>query len=150
MRLLLLAPCTWALLSTPRHIPTRAAPIFLSKAEPDVARRNLLASSAIAAFSVIASESAVASGGATAGGAYLNRAKQRYNDRVVGGAKAFLALDPEGISKDPFFAGGDNSPAADFLAAAFLLANAFRSNSTTPPESLPTVIKARLSRDVRG
>jgi glutathione S-transferase len=45
------------------------------------------------------------------------------------------------LAAAPFFAGDKNSPAEDFLGASFLLANAFRINSTTSPDSLPTVKK---------
>ena len=90
-------------------------------------------------------EVAVASGGATAGGAYLLRAKTRYSERVKRGAASFLSLRPavEGglLLRDPFVAGGKDSPFEDFASAAYLLANAFRSNSTTAPDSLVTVKK---------
>ena len=45
------------------------------------------------------------------------------------------------LLQDPFIAGGKDAPFADFSSAAYLLANAFRSNSTTSPDSLPTVKK---------
>ena len=45
------------------------------------------------------------------------------------------------LAKDPFLKGGKDAPVEDFLAAAYLLANAFRLNSTTAPDSLPTVKK---------
>ena len=86
-----------------------------------------------------------ASGGATAGGAYLIRAKQRYSARVTKGADGYMGLGDAVASGKflaaPFFAGDKNSPAEDFLGAAFLLANAFRSNSTASPDTLPTVRK---------
>ena len=87
---------------------------------------------------------AQASGGATAGGAYLLSAKQRYNSRVTAGIKAFLALSAS-------LEAGSTSEAAAFLAsdaeggwgdlksAGYLLSNAFRRSSTTPPDSLPSV-----------
>jgi hypothetical protein len=71
------------------------------------------------------------------------RAKQRYASGVSSGATGFFALGDAVASgdllQDPFFVGGKDSPAEDFLAKAFLLANAFRSNSSAAPDSLPTV-----------
>mmetsp|Transcript_32041 Transcript_32041/g.84409 ORF Transcript_32041/g.84409 Transcript_32041/m.84409 type:complete len:209 (+) Transcript_32041:125-751(+) len=103
-----------------------------------VVGRRAAIGAAIGVLGIVNAEVASASGGATAGGAYLIRAKQRYNDRVVAGAAAFMALGTIN-PKDPFFLGEKEGPAADFLTAAFLLANSFRSNSTTAPDNLPTV-----------
>ena len=86
------------------------------------------------------SEPAEASGGATAGGAYLLSAKQRYNKRVTSGLKAFLALDVNDINAvDTFFTTSDEGGWGDLSAAAYLLANAFRTNSSKAPDSLPSV-----------
>lgn len=83
---------------------------------------------------------AAASGGATAGGAYLLSAKQRYNKRVTSGLKAFLALDVNDFNAvDAFFATSDEGSWEDLSAAAYLLANAFRTNSSKAPDSLPSV-----------
>ena len=61
------------------------------------------------------------------------------------GAAAYLTLGNAAadgsLAKNSFFEGGKDSQAEDFLAAAYLLANAFRSNSTSSPDSLPTVKK---------
>lgn len=107
--------------------------------------RRLFVTTTAAFFSAASvSTPALASGGATAGGAYLLRAKARYSDRVKKGAAAYLALDPSLGGKNPFFQGDKDSQAEDFLAAGMLLANAFRTNSTTAPDSLPTVKKYKV------
>jgi len=81
-----------------------------------------------------------ASGGATAGGAYLLSAKQRYNKRVTSGLKAFLAINPDDLSAlNAFFSTPDEGGWEDLSAAAYLLANAFRTNSSKAPDSLPSV-----------
>lgn len=85
-----------------------------------------------------------ASGGATAGGAYLLSAKQRYNERVQEGVKGFLGIrsaleDGDLNTLREYFAKEDTGGWKDFAAAAYLLANAFRRNSTAPPDSLPSV-----------
>ena len=85
-------------------------------------------------------EPAYGSGGATAGGVYLLSAKQRYNKRVTSGLKAFLALDVNDISAvNAFFETKDEGGWEDLSAAAYLLANAFRTNSSKAPDSLPSV-----------
>lgn len=91
-------------------------------------------------------EVANASGGATAGGAYLLSAKQRYNQRVKAGVKGFIDLqgniasgNVEGLNV--YFSSEDVGNWKDASAAGYLLANAFRRSSTTPPDSLPTVKK---------
>ena len=121
----------------------------------NISRRNLLNNvsiASIASFGILATsypQSAVASGGATAGGAYLLSAKQRYNARVTAGVKGFAALESslEGGSLDAtkaFFTSEEVGAWKDASAAGYLLANAFRTSSTKPPDSLPTV-KVRLS-----
>ncbi|GAX19892.1 hypothetical protein FisN_1Lh641 [Fistulifera solaris] len=87
-----------------------------------------------------------ASGGATAGGAYLLSAKQRYNDRVKQGVKTFASLTNPLDSGDievlrSFFTSEDVGSWKDFSAAGYLLANAFRRNSSAAPDSLPAVKK---------
>lgn len=89
-------------------------------------------------------EAAMASGGATAGGAYLLSAKQRYNERVKAGVTGFLGIKPLLESGDVdalrnYFGNEDMGGWKDFTAAGYLLANAFRRSSTTPPDSLPSV-----------
>mmetsp|Transcript_53772 Transcript_53772/g.80233 ORF Transcript_53772/g.80233 Transcript_53772/m.80233 type:complete len:240 (-) Transcript_53772:280-999(-) len=87
-------------------------------------------------------QAAHASGGATAGGAYLLSAKQRYNDRVVKGLTAFSALgagdDLIAKSKE-YFATEEVGGWKDASTAGYLLANAFRTSSATPPDRLPSV-----------
>mmetsp|Transcript_58067 Transcript_58067/g.131574 ORF Transcript_58067/g.131574 Transcript_58067/m.131574 type:complete len:189 (-) Transcript_58067:4-570(-) len=118
----------------------------LKSPQSDSSRRSAIQKGTAAVALLLSFQSPVeASGGATAGGAYLIRAKQRYSDRVKKGADSYLALEGAvsggKLVKDSFFDGGKESAAEDFLAAAYLLANAFRSNSTTAPDSLPTVKK---------
>ena len=92
-------------------------------------------------------ESANASGGATAGGGYLLSAKQRYNRRVTSGVTVFLSLSgamAEGkisaATKD-FFSLDTEGSWKDLAAAGYLLSNAFRTSSGTPPDRLPSVKK---------
>jgi hypothetical protein len=85
-----------------------------------------------------------ASGGATAGGAYLLSAKQRYNDRVKEGITGYLALGPAVDNGDldairSYFASDVMGNWKDLSTAGYLLANAFRRNSTAAPDSLPSV-----------
>lgn len=88
----------------------------------------------------VASSPAIASGGATAGGAYLLSAKQRYNNRVIAGVKAFLALDSRDLSQvDAFFSTTEEGGWEDLSGAGYLLANAFRTSSTKAPDNLPSV-----------
>mmetsp|Transcript_7785 Transcript_7785/g.9903 ORF Transcript_7785/g.9903 Transcript_7785/m.9903 type:complete len:210 (+) Transcript_7785:127-756(+) len=94
----------------------------------------------------IPKQEALASGGATAGGAYLLSAKQRYNQRVSDGVKAYLALTTSlenGSLEETkaFFTTEEQGGWSDASAAGYLLANAFRRSSTTPPDSLPSVKK---------
>jgi len=89
-------------------------------------------------------EPAGASGGATAGGAYLLSAKQRYNARVQAGVKGFLGIGSalENGSIDDirsFFSKEEEGSWKDLSTAGYLLANAFRRNSTAAPDSLPSV-----------
>jgi hypothetical protein len=96
-----------------------------------------------------------ASGGATAGGAYLLSAKQRYNERVKAGVKGFAALRPlvesgnvDGIRS--YFASEDVGSWKDLSTAGYLLANAFRSNSSAAPDSLPSVkVRVRVCGAIR-
>lgn len=90
-----------------------------------------------------------ASGGATAGGVYLLSAKQRYNERVKAGTKGFAGLRPliesgnvDGIRS--YFASEDVGSWKDLSTAGYLLANAFRTNSSAAPDSLPSV-KVRVA-----
>ena len=80
-------------------------------------------------------------------GAFLAVGELATYDQVKHEIKTRLGLK-EGVSngkllKNAFFEGGKDSAAEDFLAAAYLLANAFRTNSTTAPDSLPTVKKLK-------
>ena len=98
----------------------------------------------IASTATLVPSPAQASGGATAGGAYLLSAKQRYNNRVTAGVKGFLALSGplEGGSiaeAKSFLSSEEEGGWGDFKSAGYLLSNAFRRNSTTPPDSLPSV-----------
>ena len=98
----------------------------------------------IASTATLAPSPAQASGGATAGGAYLLSAKQRYNNRVTAGVKGFLALSGplEGGSiaeAKAFLSSEEEGGWGDFKSAGYLLSNAFRRNSTTAPDSLPSV-----------
>jgi len=121
------------------------------KPNHDVSRRTLFKSlSSITVTSIgilnVQNKPASASGGATAGGAYLLSAKQRYNQRVTDGVKAFLALSTSLESGSleetkAFFSTEEQGGWKDSSAAGYLLSNAFRRSSTTPPDSLPSVKK---------
>lgn len=105
--------------------------------KPAVSRKSFGAASVAAAVSAFANVAAVdASGGATAGGAYLLRAKERYNARVLAGAKAYKSSSDLGA----LFAEKDGA-LDDLEAAGFLLANAFRINSTQNPDKIVQVQK---------
>ena len=98
-------------------------------------------------------EAAWASGGATAGGAYLLSAKQRYNERVTKGVKELLAV-VDGLKKndvdaarDYFIKRDDAGSWNDLTSAGYLLSNAFRTNSSTPPERL-TSVKVRKDKEM--
>ncbi len=117
----------------------------------DVSRRTLFKSLSSITVSTIGilniqNKPALASGGATAGGAYLLSAKQRYNQRVTDGVKSFLALssslDNGSLEETKaFFSSEEQGNWKDASAAGYLLSNAFRRSSTTPPDSLPSVKK---------
>jgi len=105
---------------------------------------SIMSIAASTASCLIVPNAAYASGGATAGGAYLLSAKQRYNDRVTAGLKAFLKLsssldDGSKEAANAYFSIKDVGGWEDSSAAAYLLANAFRRSSSTPPDSLPSV-----------
>lgn len=119
--------------------------------QKDVSRRTLLknlSSATVATIGIfnLPTQSANASGGATAGGAYLLSAKQRYNQRVTDGVKAFLglsaSLESDSLAETKaFFENEEQGGWKDASAAGYLLSNAFRRSSTTPPDSLPSVKK---------
>jgi len=95
---------------------------------------------------IFKSDTASASGGATAGGVYLLSAKQRYNARVTEGVKSFLSLSSSLESgslegANAYFLTEEAGGWKDSSAAGYLLANAFRRSSSTPPDSLPSVKK---------
>ena len=100
---------------------------------------------------VVQHEAAWASGGATAGGAYLLSAKQRYNERVTKSVKELLVV-VDGLKKndvdaarDYFIKRDDAGSWNDLTSAGYLLSNAFRTNSSTPPERL-TSVKVRKTK----
>jgi len=118
----------------------------------NISRRNVLRNLSLAScvpFGALISskvEPANASGGATAGGVYLLSAKQRYNERVKAGVRGFGELESSIDSGNldaakEFFMTDSVGGWKDASAAGYLLANAFRRSSTTPPDSLPTVKK---------
>jgi hypothetical protein len=123
----------------------RATPQMSFVKDNPLDRQGFLETTAVSFALLVGVPSASnASGGATAGGAYLLSAKQRYNDRVKAGIKGFLALGPSIASGDfdairPYFLQEDVGGWKDFATAAYLLANAFRRNSTAAPDSLPSV-----------
>jgi hypothetical protein len=93
---------------------------------------------------VLTPQCALASGGATAGGVYLLSAKQRYNARVADGVKRFLSLESPLTNGDlasirSFFTDEEKGSWKDMSTAAYLLANAFRRNSSAAPDTLPAV-----------
>ena len=151
--LLVAMPCATLAFVTPSSVDrssvvmTRPEETSLAASRRDfvetITRTTVLGTAALLTSSSPA-QNALASGGATAGGAYLLSAKQRYNERVKGGVKGFIGLqaDLEAGNLDPiraYFANEDAGGWKDFSAAAYLLANAFRRNSTAAPDSLPTV-----------
>lgn len=119
--------------------------------QSDISRRqvfkNLLGVTVTSAGIInLQKQPANASGGATAGGAYLLSAKQRYNQRVTAGVKGFLALSTSLESGSleetkAFFTIKEQGGWDDASSAGYLLSNAFRRSSTTPPDSLPSVKK---------
>jgi hypothetical protein len=120
-------------------VPTESTKVSALKASRrDFMDKALVTSTATVAFGVWV-ESASASGGATAGGAYLLSAKQRYNERVKQAIKGLLeaqAALAEGNSKPAkaYFSSEDGGSWKDLTAAGYLLSNAFRRSSTTPPD----------------
>lgn len=117
----------------------------------EISRRDAVSLASLATFGIITSATgqgqvANASGGATAGGAYLLSAKQRYNARVTAAVKGYLALsaslDADSLEETKaYFTVDEVGCWKDVTAAGYLLANAFRRSSTTPPDSLPSVKK---------
>ena len=72
------------------------------------------------------------------------QAKQRYNNRVTVGVATFVGLKGALEKGDidavrTFFSSEDAGFWKDFSAAGYLLANAFRTNSSAAPDSLPSV-----------
>jgi len=108
-------------------------------------QQSLVVASALATTTLSSlPQPAAASGGATAGGVYLLSAKQRYNERVKKGVAGFLvlgaALEQGDINKlRDYFASEDVGSWKDLTSAGYLLANAFRRNSSAAPDSLPSV-----------
>ena len=108
----------------------------------------LVTSAAMLAFGMMV-ESANASGGATAGGAYLLSAKQRYNERVKQAVKGLLDAQvalAAGNSKPAkaYFSSEEGGSWKDLTAAGYLLSNAFRRISTTPPDKYVVEIPIRV------
>jgi hypothetical protein len=130
-------------------VPTRSTSDVRSTTHLHSTRRDFIdkltqAAGVILATNFFTVQEAVASGGATAGGAYLLSAKQRYNERVTKGITGFLALRKplEGGDVDTirtYFNNEDAGSWKDLTTAGYLLANAFRRNSTAAPDSLPSV-----------
>jgi hypothetical protein len=125
-----------------------AVPKFVARIDTTAlssSRRSVLNSAVfVGAGLLLQSRAAMASGGATAGGAYLLSAKQRYNDRVKAAMKGFLSLQKplESGSIDEiktYFSSDSIGAWADGSAAGYLLANAFRRNSSAAPDTLPSV-----------
>jgi len=103
---------------------------------------DLLKGSVGISLALLSSSPANASGGATAGGVYLLSAKQRYNKRVLAGIKSFLNLDARDLGQvNAFIESSEEGGWGDLSAAGYLLSNAFRTSSTKPPDSLPSVKK---------
>lgn len=119
-----------------------------------VSRRNLIQELAAGTMSggstlavvLLSPKTSNASGGATAGGVYLLSAKQRYNVRVTACIQSYLALakslDASSLDETKaFFTNTEVGGWEDGASAAYLLANAFRTSSGKPPDSLPSVRK---------
>lgn len=144
--------CSRLKISHDHQLPTS---LYLSSDENNngvtATRRGWLTDLSIASMTsigtlILKSDTARASGGATAGGVYLLSAKQRYNARVTDGVKTFLKLSSslESGSLDgakEFFSTEEPGGWKDSSAAGYLLANAFRRSSSTPPDNLPSVKK---------
>jgi hypothetical protein len=143
-------------ISTGRDFDTTTHPLYASR------RRALFVDLLVATTTPLLTllpETARASGGATAGGAYLLSAKQRYNDRIKAGVHGFvhtlgpaILMNSEGDSDRvlrAFFSNDDAGSWKDFAAAGYLLANAFRRNSSAAPDTLPSVKVREKKRDRR-
>jgi hypothetical protein len=151
LMLALLGGCVFAFNPSGVRIPLRLLSENLSPTREvalHASRRSFVENFALSSIAVAGAsllpEKASASGGATAGGVYLLSAKQRYNGRVTKGVKGFLSLGGslESGSIDDlktFFKSEEDGMWKDFSAAAYLLANAFRRNSTAAPDTLPSV-----------
>jgi hypothetical protein len=151
LMLALLGGCVFAFNPSGVRIPFRLLSKNLSPTREvalHASRRSFVENFALSSIAVAGAsllpEKASASGGATAGGVYLLSAKQRYNGRVTKGVKGFLSLGGslESGSIDDlktFFKSEEDGMWKDFSAAAYLLANAFRRNSTAAPDTLPSV-----------
>jgi len=134
-----------------QQLPTTLSMASDENYDAFVARRKWLHDISMASLTSMSTlifrpDTACASGGATAGGVYLLSAKQRYNERVTQGIKTFLALSSsldtgsvDGVQA--FFLTEDVGGWKDASAAGYLLANAFRRSSSTPPDNLPSVKK---------
>jgi hypothetical protein len=122
---------------------------ILELSSPPKSRRDIIQSLFQSVVGVSCSipffhQAAYASGGATAGGAYLISAKQRYNARVRDGIKQFVLLSNDLEKSDLqstqyFFSSDAVGSWKDTSVAGYLLANAFRTSSAKPPDSLPSV-----------
>jgi hypothetical protein len=133
------------LVATCAFLPTPTYVVRPDTAALGSSRRHILEGAAfVAGGLLLGSQAAVASGGATAGGAYLLSAKQRYNDRVKTALKGFVGLQKfvESGSMDDvksYFVSEEVGAWADGSSAGYLLANAFRRNSSAAPDTLPSV-----------
>jgi hypothetical protein len=72
------------------------------------------------------------------------KAKQRYNSRVTEGVAEFVGLKNALEQNDidavrAYFSSEEVGAWKDFTAAGYLLANAFRTNSSAAPDALPSV-----------
>ncbi len=124
--------------TTPTATDDALANLRRAMAQQPVSRKTFGTASIAAAVTAFARVAEVdASGGATAGGAYLLRAKERYNARVTEGAKAYKKSSTDIAA---LFAEKDGA-LDDLEAAGFLLANAFRINSTQNPDKIVQVQK---------
>ena len=144
---------TQSVQATTRATTTTTTTLMMEKNADDTTlldRKSFLSTmtAAAAVFGFSAAQPALASGGATAGGAYLLSAKQRYNARVTAGVKSFVGLKESLLSSSPSIdatanflsvKNTDEGSWGDMSAAGYLLANAFRRSSTTPPDNLPSV-----------
>lgn len=133
------------LVATSAFLPTPAYVVRPETVALGSNRRHILEGAAfVVGGLLVGDQAAVASGGATAGGAYLLSAKQRYNDRVKAALKGFVGLQKfvESGSMDEvksYFVSEEAGAWADGSSAGYLLANAFRRNSSAAPDTLPSV-----------